>query len=352
MRPEYGSGVIAFRNLDDPSKYLSSEFAAILVDELTKNLREVFDFLILRMRWPGIPDVRFVGATNPGEVGHGWVKKLWIDRDFSGESFNQDEFFFVKSLFSDNRFIDPGYGKQLDALPETMRRAYKDGDWDLFVGQFFTEFRRERHVIAPFDIPKSWTKIRCLDYGFKAPACCLWIAIDFDGNAYVYRELYESGHNYSDLARVIGQMTPSGENIDYTAADTEMFAKTRDTGEYGHDIMADSGIPITPANKERIPGWNLIRKKLKDGQLKFFSTCVNTIRTIPSLVYDSRKVEDLDSTGEDHCADALRYGLMSLPNKPSEDSTLKAPEGYVNDPSAPWNQNKGEANYKNFYGYK
>ena len=122
---DLGSHVIAFRNLDDLGKYLSAEFADIYVDELTMSARDVFDFLVgTRMRWPFIPDSKFLAASNPGQIGHGWVKKLWIDRDFSNEKLKEEEFVFCKALWSDNPHLPPSYGDQLDRLPEHLRRAY------------------------------------------------------------------------------------------------------------------------------------------------------------------------------------------------------------------------------------
>jgi phage terminase large subunit len=329
LNDECGGGVLAFRNLDDPSKYLSSEFASTLVDELTKNPRETFDFLNMRRRWPGIPDTKFIGASNPGGIGHGFVKKLWIDRDFSDESLDPKEFVFIRARVEDNTYLGQEYIRTLEQLPEKLRKAYREGSWDIFAGQYFTEWSSERHVCEYFEIPSGWTKIRCLDYGYAKPSAVYWLAVDYDGNVYVYRELYGVGYTYKTLAEEIVNMTPEDEVIDYTVADTSVFDKSPDTGKDGDDTFAENGVPITSANKERIIGWNLFRDYLLQGKIVFFENCVNAIRTIPALVYNDiakgLKVEDLDSAGEDHAADAIRYGLMSLPPLP----ILKA-QGEVN----------------------
>lgn len=340
LNAQYGSGVIAFRNLDDPSKYLSSEFAAILVDELTKNPRETFDFLNMRRRWPGINDTRFVGSSNPGGIGHAFVKKLWIDRDFTGERYNPKDFQFIRARVEDNPHLGQDYILTLDSLPEKLRKAYKDGDWDIFEGQYFSEFSRDKHVIEPFEIPDGWMRFRCMDYGYVKPSAVYWCAVDFDGKIYVYRELYVTGRTYAQLAEEIVSLTPEKERIEYTIADTSMFAKTLDTGEYGNDIMARNGVEITGGNKERIPGWNRLREYLKNDLICWFSTCTNAIRSIPSLVHDNVRVEDLDSDGEDHSADSIRMGLMSMPDTPINKPTLKPPppNPYANDPNAPWNK--------------
>lgn len=305
LADQFGGGVIAFRNLDDPSKYLSSEFAAILVDELTKNIRETFEFLILRMRWPGVEDPKFIGATNPGGVGHGWVKKLWIDRDFEGERFNPNDFTFVKALYSDNKYIPTDYQNQLDALPEAMRRAYKEGDWDIFAGQFFTEFRRSEHVIEPWGDDATWKWFNALpsycglDYGYAAPSCVLW-GKWYDGTLYVYKEFYAKEHTYEQLRDKIAEL----EVPKLIFADPSIWAK-KDSPTSGADKMKP--LPLRQGMNDRVIGWNLLKHLLKTGKIKIFSTCVNLIRTIPYMVYDDHHTEDLDTTAEDHAVDALRY---------------------------------------------
>ena len=327
FRDEFGGGVLAFRNLDDPSKYLSSEFAAVLVDELTKNKRETFDFLNMRMRWPGISDTKFLGATNPGEIGHGWVKKLWVTGDFTGENFKKSEFIFIQSLFSDNKYIDSSYEGQLNSLPEQLRRAYKDGDWDIFAGQYFTEFRRDIHVIEAFQIPAHWEKLICLDYGYTNPSCVLWLAYDQDFDTfYVYSEIYGGGKTYQELAREIKTRNQSLNQMEIKRSDASTLQCYADPAIWAKKDRPNSGADemlaeyrdlwLSPANNDRILGANQMRKRLAvdsagNTKLKIFSSCVNLIRTLPELVHDKNKVEDVDTKGEDHAYDALRYGLMS-----------------------------------------
>lgn len=130
LAPEYGSGIIAFRNLDDPSKYLSVEFAVEGVDEINRNPKTVFDMLRSRLRWPGIPDVKFLAGCNP--LGEAWVKNMWVKRLFPPEEKEQYEFVFVPALPTDNPHLSPEYYKGLESLPETQRKAYLEGNWDAF----------------------------------------------------------------------------------------------------------------------------------------------------------------------------------------------------------------------------
>jgi hypothetical protein len=208
----------------------------------------------------------------------------------------------------------------LDSLPEKLRKAYRDGNWDVFVGQYFTEWNREKHVTAPFPIPKTWKKFRSYDYGREKPACCKWYALDYDGRLWVYREFYKAGLDVDQQAKEIVRL--SGDEVyEYSVADPSIFARTGIVDKYGGETIAQTfsrhGIDFYPASTRRIDGWNLMHQYLRwDNQnppkLIYFSTCYDSIRTIPSLVHDDRKPEDIDTSGEDHAADCDRYLLMSL----------------------------------------
>lgn len=130
LNPEYGAGIIAFRNLDDPQKYLSVEFAIMGIDEINRNAKPVFDMLRSRLRWPGIKDVRFLAGCNP--LGEAWVKNMWVKRIFPPEEKEQYEFVYVPALPTDNEHLDESYYKSLESLPESQRKAYLEGNWDAF----------------------------------------------------------------------------------------------------------------------------------------------------------------------------------------------------------------------------
>ena len=170
LRPEWGGGVICFRNLDRPEKYLSSEFAAIAIDEMTLNEQSVFDFLRMRLRWTGINDTKFFGGTNPGGKGHMWVKSLFIDHIIP-KNLKQfaDKIAFVQAKVDDNPYLARTYIDNLDTLPDKLRKAYKNGDWNIFEGQVFEEFNATVHVCKPFEIPDNWTRLRAMDWGFTKP---------------------------------------------------------------------------------------------------------------------------------------------------------------------------------------
>lgn len=130
LKPEYGSGIIAFRNLAEPENYLSVEFAVQGVDEINRNPKPVFDMLRSRLRWPGIKDVKFLAGCNP--LGEAWVKNIWVKRLFPPEEKEQYEFVFVPALPTDNPYLDQSYYKSLESLPENQRKAYLEGNWDAF----------------------------------------------------------------------------------------------------------------------------------------------------------------------------------------------------------------------------
>lgn len=325
LRPEFGGGMLMPRNLDDPSKYNSVEFAAIAVDELTRNKQEIFDELRKRLRWPGLPDnfhFPFAAGSNPGGIGHAWVKKLWIERDFPPELEGiADRFAFIPAKAQDNPHNPKGYYSDLLTLPEDLRRAYAEGDWDMFAGQFFTEFRKELHVIRPFQIPSYWERFASFDWGFKSPASLHWHAVSPEGRVITYRELYVSGKTTAWIAQRAVELT-GDEKLRYKVADPSCWDASR--GPSIAEVMANNGWAQIAAENDRKSGWARVREylsweKAADGTLvrapmwQCFSTCTNMVRTLPSMVHDEHDVEDLDTDGEDHATDDLRYGLMTRP---------------------------------------
>lgn len=333
LQDRFGGGTVAFRNLDDPSKYNSAEFASIGVEELTENDEKIFHELRKRLRWPGIPttDLRFLGCTNPGGKGHGWVKRFWIDRDFPPELQTlADKFAYVQSKASDNPHLDAEYKAQnLDTLPEEMRKAYADGDWDLFAGQYFSEWRKEVHVIEPFEVPWYWRIERCGDWGEAKPCAHLWVATNPEGRKFVVGEVYGAGKSIEAQADEIRRFEAGKAVVPFGVLDSACW-DTTGRSQCIADQFGAYGVKWAAAAKgpgSRVAGWRLLHKMLafergEDGslvrppRLQVFNTCKNLIRTLPGLVHDENKPEDLDTDGEDHAADALRYHLLGFANPP------------------------------------
>ena len=333
LKPKFGKGMICFRNLDDVSKYQSAEFAAIAVDELTKNQREVFDFLRTRLRWPGLEETKFLAGTNPGGIGHAWVKDLWINRVFDPNEKEKEKFTFIQARADDNPHLSQSYFDTLGSLPEQLKKAFLEGDWDLFKGQYFSEWRKEIHTCEPFPIPQDWRKIICIDYGYSSPSAVYWCAISPEKYFYIYRELYGVQFTPSDLADRIIAMTPDNEEIKYWVADPSIWNRNSDILSAAEIVqnryreIKKNMLYLMRGNNDRIDGWRIVREFLKPiivngkimAKLQVFKTCYEFIRTFPTLVYDQVRTEDLDSDGEDHAADAVRYGIMTNP-APTETS--------------------------------
>lgn len=339
LKPEYGSHVLALRNLDDPSKYLSSEFAIIAVEELTENQLEIFQKMRGRLRWTGVPDPKFIGATNPGGIGHGWVKRVWIDKDFTGEDFANlapyaHEFAYVKALPSDNPALASSYLETLNSLPEKLRKAYRDGNWDVFEGQYFSEWDRDRHVVSgaemfPHGIPIQWPKFRAIDpSGRTGRTSCHWYALDTQGDVWCYKEYYANDLDHDQHAQNIHNMSEDEDGVSeqyaYTVIDGAAFAKAG-YSETVAEIYERHGVTgLVPAAKERVVGWNAVHQYLRwndrtPPKLHIFDTCPAMIKTIPLAIHDELHPEDVSNKGGngeagDHwdCLDDLRYFLRTL----------------------------------------
>lgn len=331
--PEYGEFLILLRNLDDPSKYYSVEFAAILVEELTKNPRETFDDLRFRMRFPGIPDSKFAAATNPGGIGHGFTKRLWVKPDLQDPDNEQSRFFYMPAKYSDNKFTTQEYVNQLDALPEDKRRAYKEGDWDVFAGQYFAEWRDNLHTCYPFMPSKQNVLVGGLDWGRTKPFSFHVNEVSRiqmqDGRRFhrtrVFLEVYGTERTPAEWWEVIKEKLKiykiTLKDLTWIQADPAIFTKGNDGSISIRDQFVQANDEfrrlIKPGSNDRIGGWENYHKWLKiapDG-LPYYQVstdCPNLIRTLPELIHDDTKVEDVDTNGEDHGPDDQRYLLKKL----------------------------------------
>jgi phage terminase large subunit len=317
LHDKYGGGTLALRNLDDPSKYLSAEFAAIAVDELTKNPQSVFDFLRLRLRWPGIERPKFIAGSNPGGEGHAWVKKLWIDRDFPMELMPiADQFAFVPALATDNPHLSKSYWAQLNTLPVEMQKIYVQGNWNVFAGQYFDIFDPFRHTKRPEEFGiKPWnTRWIGIDWGFKHNAAAYWNAKVHDSLTATYREFVGNNLSPKQLAERIIELNGSDE-IASIWLSPDAFAHRTDTDSIADQMSAvfkAHGLPAcSPANDDRVGGWALMYDMLRSGHWVIGSNCTELIKTLPMLSRDENKVEDCVKFEGDDAADAARYGLRS-----------------------------------------
>ena len=306
----------------DVTQYMSAEYDVIRFDELTHFTEYMYTYLLSRVRGANPFPKQVKSSTNPGSVGHAWVKARFIDLGPPGvvHKTESGSRVFIEARVQDNVFLmesDPGYLMRLKNLPEDTRRALLDGDWDVFEGQYFTEFRREQHVIDPFSIPAHWRRYLTLDYGLDMLAC-YWIAVDERERAYVYRELYEPNLIIPEAARRIRDETPHGEELYARYAPADLWNRRQDTGKSVAEIFGESGLWLTQVRNGRVAGWYELKRRLtpapdefggKTPMLRIFKTCTELIRTLPSLQHDKTFPNDVAKEPHEltHAPDALRY---------------------------------------------
>lgn len=338
-------------NDKDADTFQGNEYDIIAIDEATHQSEERYKMIIACMRGTNDFPKRMYITCNPGGEGHAWVKRLFIDRAYNtGE--NPNDYAFIQSLVTDNIALlesDPDYIRQLEALPPKLRRAWLDGDWNIFEGQFFEEFcddpehyedRQYTHVIAPFDIPDGWKIYRSFDWGYARPFSCGWWAVDYDGVVYRILEYYGCTDTpnegvkltppqvFAEIARIEREHPWLKGKYIRGVADPAIW--NAETGKSIADVAEDNSVFFDKGDHERIAGWMQVHYRLAFDESGFpmmyiFNTCKHFIRTIPLLQFDEHKVEDLDTSGEDHIADEMRYFLMSRPIKPPK---IPTDDGY------------------------
>jgi phage terminase large subunit len=316
----------------DVLQYQGQEYEVIGLEEATLFTEYQRNFLATCNRTTRTDfSPRMYYTTNPGGVGHGWFKRLFIDRQYQGKE-KPEDYVFIPAKVYDNAVLmtaNPEYVEELENLPSDLRRAFLDGDWDVFAGQYFSEWRRDIHVVEPFEIPQWWKRFRSLDYGLDMTACYWW-AVDGEGTCYAYRELHTPDLNLTQAAQAIVAATPKDEKISYTVASPDLWNRRQDTGKSGLETMSQAGLHgLTRADDRRIPGWRQLKEYLapykgEDGELtahmRFFSTCHNMIRCLPMLVHDDKEPEDASDKPHEitHGPESARYAAMSRPPLRSE----------------------------------
>ena len=366
MRFPNGSEIL-FRYCDtenDVDRYQGTEVDILFLDEATQLSENQIKKLCACVRGVNEFPKRTYYTCNPGGKGHGFIKRLFIDRAYENGEYPEN-YSFIQSLVTDNKALmesDPEYIKELEALPPKLRQAWLEGRWDVFEGAFFEEFRttpepqkchdagiteeealaehRWTHVIKPFDIPKDWKIYRSYDFGYGKPFSVCWYAVDYENRAYMILELYgctgtanegvrwtaaqqfdkvveiEREHPYLKGKRIHGVADPSIWDGSKGISVAEEAEKRQ--------LWFDKGI------NDRIAGWMQIHERLKFDEngyamLYIFENCKDAVRTLPLMMYDEHKAEDLDTDLEDHIADSLRYFCMMRPIAPRKIEENKKP---------------------------
>lgn len=307
----------------DVLQYQGQEYDIIFIDEATQFTEYQFNTLTACMRGANSFPKRMYLTCNPGGVGHFWVKRLFIDRQYQNSEKPEDYTFIAASVYDNTALMqtDTGYISMLENLPDGLRQAWLHGDWDVLEGRYFTEFDRNLHVIEPSNIPCEWDRYFAMDYGLDMLAG-YWIAMDTQGRAYVYREIYESGLIISAAAERIKSMTR--EDIRAHIAPPDLWNRRQDLGRSAAEIFAGCGILLVQAKNDRVQGWYDLKEWLKpttdetgqpSANIRIFSTCTNLIRCIPALVHDDRNPNDCAKEPHEvtHAPDALRYFCAGRP---------------------------------------
>lgn len=350
--------VIEFTYCDkdkDLDRLQGVEYDIIFLDEATQLSEHQMKTITACLR--GVNDFpkRIYYTCNPGGQGHGYIKRLFIDKQYK-EGENPDEYEFIQSLVKDNIALmesQPDYVKQLEALPSKQRKAWLDGQWDIFEGQVFEDFvenpsqkaaelgvsaeelreqHRWCHVIKPFTIPREWKIYRSYDFGYAKPFSLAYWAVDYDGTAYRILEWYGCTKEANEGVKLtpdeqfkyIAELEKThpmlkGRKISDGVADPAIWDSSR--GESVAETAVRYGIYFTPGDNERIAGWMQCHYRLQFDEngysrMYVFDNCKDFIRTVPLMMHSETHPEDLDTKLEDHICDSWRYFCMSRPIKP------------------------------------
>ncbi|MBR0277305.1 MAG: phage terminase large subunit [Clostridia bacterium] len=306
----------------DVYKYQSAEFDVIRFDELTHFTEDIYIYLISRLRGANDFPKSVKSSTNPGGVGHNWVKERFIDIGQADEVHRLESGtrIFIPSKVQDNTFLmekDKDYIKRLENLDEKNKKALLYGDWDIFDGQYFEEFKRDIHVIKPFEIPNDWRVYRSIDYGLDCFAC-VWVALNSIGEMYVFREYAKSDRIISDGCRDVIDMTK--ENVYTTYAPPDLWSRSQESGKSRAELFRKSGLLLQKSSNDRVSGWMCLKELFKGEapRLKIFSSCNQLIKCISAIQHDENKPDDCAVKPHDitHLPDALRYFAVMHNNIP------------------------------------
>lgn len=356
LNEELGSGHLKLVNLDNPEKYASWEFAAVFIDELTFHDEATYNHIVSSVRWakqPGddatesqIKDTLVVWASNPGRVGHAWVKSRFV-KPVNPEP----DTIFIQSKMIDNPFFDETYRKRFDKFPPKLRAAWVDGSWDSFEGQYFPNLEEGMQFIPPIPLDPTWQRYRVIDHGYRHPTVCLWGAVDGEGTLYIYQE-YSSTARTADVHKGEIHRLSRGERYTRTIGDPAL--KRVDGSVLGNktpwEVYNDpndgiGSFMLTEAPRDRVEGWQALQQAFdyeidsersesenrsifkKHPRIFIFNTCPYTWSSLTGLVYDDNKIEDAKKTkgeygpgeGDDE-AECLRYlwATVGVTNVPFE----------------------------------
>lgn len=301
----------------DADQYQGQEYDVIFIDEATMLSEMMFIKLKACNRGsdPTIPKRMYL-TCNPGGIGHAWMKRLFIDREYR-EGERSEDYYFIQAKSSDNAFLPEGYDTMLDSLPDGLREAWRDGSWDTFAGAFFTEYNPEIHEVEPFEIPKHWKRYMSIDYGLDMFAG-VWAAIDEKGAIYVYRSVEQPNLVVTDACDYIRALE-AADGCQYTRyAPPDLWGREAGTGKSQMDVFLENGMSFIKSDNDRKAGWLAIKENLAPRygnhqiapKIYFFKGCCKPVCTnLPLLQHNAKKPGDCMTEPHSltHSPDALRY---------------------------------------------
>lgn len=330
-----------YAKAQDVDHFQGVEYDVIFIEEATQMEEEWIKQIAASCRGANNFPHRVYYTCNPGGPGHAYIKRIFIDRIYKGNE-RPEDYEFVQAKVTDNKILmemDPEYIHFLENLPPKIRAAWLEGSWEIYSGQYFSEFINDpdhyedgywTHVINPIPIRRHWTIYRGLDWGYFRPFSVSWFAITEESNMILFKELYGVQKSGNESLPNEGVQWPPEKlfktiwEIEHTdpdlkgreiigIADPAIFQSQ--TGTSIADTAMQCGVYFRPGDNTRLAGWMQCRYRLQfneDGIPRFhvFNTCSEFIRTIGTLMHDERNVEDVDTDGEDHIADEWRYVCM------------------------------------------
>lgn len=325
------------------NEYQGIEYDVIFIDEATQFSERTFKYLASCLRGvnPDFPRRMYL-TCNPGGVGHRWVKRLFIDRDFHVDeedpraNENPEDYSFIFAKVTDNPYLmeaSPGYVQQLASLPPELKAAHLDGDWNSLSGSYFKNFSETKHVFREFAIPKHWPLYTSMDYGLDMFAFCWW-AVDTDGRCWLFRYFEEKNLVVKDAAHAALAHTLPDENITITYGPPDMWNRTKDTGKTVAELFAQYRLPLVKSDNNRQQGHLVVRNMLQDIPLKdpdvralypegtapdrlpalmIFDCCKPVIEDLRDIQADEKNPNDCAKQPHDvtHSVDAVRYFCVS-----------------------------------------
>ena len=331
------------------TKYQGHEYQRMVIEELTQiPTEESFLKLIssCRSTVEGVEPQIFCTA-NPGGKGHAWVKERWKIGQKEPNKAWKDPIsgrysIFIPATVDDNPSLmkaDPDYVRFLDSLPDGLRQAWREGNWDIYAGQYFSDWDPKIHVVTEQEAMNQGfgqdhnNRFIGIDWGYSAPFCSLWAETTYDNKVFVYDEVYGKERHPTEWAKIIHHRS---KRITMSLGDPSMWSKnpmswnSPDRPAFTDASIANAliGEPhqpwvknLQPANNTRVNGWMKIAEMLYHKRLFVIKgRCPNLVRTIPLMLRDEKNPEDVDTTLEDHAMDALRYIInhIQIPTRPKK----------------------------------